>query len=114
MKTSSIIGLTLLGIVSLLGLTWAVQGSNFFMYKVFAPQYEEVRHDVFKESQAYNDGKVTHLSKLKLDHVSADSDGHRCAIRAMALREGATANKDRLPDDLTSWLSELEGDVSCN
>ena len=107
--------LSLLGIIALFALGWAVQGSNFFMYKVFAPKYEEVRHDVFKHSQSFIDGKITHLSKLELDHASASSDTHRCAIRSMALREIATVkNTEQLPRELISWTSKLRGDKSCN
>lgn len=115
MRTSSIVGLACLGLVAIFGLTWIGQGNDFFLYKVFAPKYEEVRHDVFKNSQAYLDGKVTNLSKLKMDYAKADTDEHRCAIRAMAVREASTVITDtRMPVDLIRWINKLQGDTSCD
>lgn len=115
MKTSRIVGLVLLGFVAVFGLTWIGQGNNFFLYKVFAPKYEEVRHDVFKNSQAYIDGKITNLTKQKMDYASANSDAHRCAIRSMAIREASTVITDtRMPNDLTQWVNKLKGDTSCD
>ena len=43
MGAGGFIGLGVLAFLALMAATWLVQGSNFFMYKVFAPKYEEVR-----------------------------------------------------------------------
>lgn len=38
-------------IVVLLGITWGLQGADFFLYKTFAPKYEAVRRDTFEQSK---------------------------------------------------------------
>ncbi|MFH1472961.1 MAG: hypothetical protein ABIF06_00915 [bacterium] len=96
----------------LIGIGFVAQGSDFFLYKVFAPKYEEVRRETFEESQAHVEGVNKELTKLQMDYASADSEAHRCAIRAMAIRTAST--NSHLPEDLTKWVKDLKEDSSCN
>ena len=57
----------------LLALVWVIQGDSFFMYKVFAPRTEAVRRQVFKQSQAYNDGMAQEVAAFQLEYVRTDS-----------------------------------------
>ena len=65
MKASHVIGLIIAFFVLMFGLTWAVQGNDFFMYKVFAPKYEQVRRTTFEQSKAYNQGMVQELQNMQ-------------------------------------------------
>jgi hypothetical protein len=114
MKASQVVGLVVVALVAILALTWIAQGNDFFLYKAFAPKYEEVRRDTFEQSQAYVQGKITNLNRLRMNYESANSDAHRCAIRATALHEASTATENTLPDDLVTWINRLRRDTSCN
>lgn len=50
MKASGIFGLVVVGFVGLFGLTWLVQGNDFFLYKTFAPKYADVQREVFEQT----------------------------------------------------------------
>jgi hypothetical protein len=99
--------LTVLGVVVLaLGLTWAVQGSNFFLYSVFAPKYEQVRRQTFEQSKAYNQGMVQELQNMQFQYAQAD-EAHKAALADIILHRAADYNADNLPPGLYAFVQEL-------
>ncbi len=106
MKVLSAIGATLLGIILLLGIAWAVTGTDFFLYKVFAPKYEQVRHDTFKNSQAYNDGMLQELRATQLKYEQS-SPAHKDALGSIVLHQFAAYDVNRLPVDLQLFVEKL-------
>jgi hypothetical protein len=88
---------------------WVAQGNQFFLYKVFAPQYEAVRRDVMLESRAYSEATTREFNRLRLQYVQAKTEDEKAAIRAMALHEAAAFDKSRLPVDLQSFLTQIGG-----
>ncbi len=75
-------------------------------FKDFAPRMESARHEVFKQNQAYVDGKITHLNRLKLEYQMAE-DGHKRILRAAILTEASTVDNSKLPYDLQAFLNTL-------
>ena len=55
--------------VLILALTWLFQGNDFFMYKVFAPKYEQVRREVFEQTRSFNQGMVQELQNMQFEYV---------------------------------------------
>ena len=74
----------------------------------FLPWREQIRRETFEQSQSFVQGKITTLNRLRQDYAGANSAEHRCALRATALHEAATANT--LPTDLETWVSNLRGE----
>lgn len=96
----------LLGLLGILGVIWAVQGNSFFLYKAFAPAQEQARREVFKESQAYNDGMANEIDAAYLQYQKADAEG-KGAIRSVVLRRVASYDVSRLPDYLQRFINDL-------
>jgi hypothetical protein len=88
---------------------WVAQGNDFFMMKVFAPKYEQVRHDVFKQSQAYVDGKVSELQQYMLEYHKAGPE-HKAALKTVIVRESVKVDEDKLPSDLRGFIRNLKSD----
>lgn len=103
MSKSKITLLVLAGIVSI----FIVSGIYLGWYRAFMPQMEDARHDVFKQTQSYIDGKITHLNRLKLDYQTK-GEGHRGALRNMILTEASTVDRSKLPSDLRRFIETLE------
>jgi len=76
------------------------------IYKDYAPRMENAHREVFKETQSYIDGKITHLNRLKLEYQKAD-EGHRGMLRETILTEASTVDKTKLPADLRRFLDSL-------
>ncbi len=106
----------LIGIVALvlfpLGIGFWAQGTDFILYRTFAPAREEVRREVFEQSQSRVQGQISALNRYRVDYAGATSDAHRCAIRALVLSEAANTDMSTLPTDLSAWVTSLR-EVPC-
>ncbi len=109
MKPLSAIGTAVLVVVAILGLSWAIQGNDFFLYQYFAQKYEQVRRTTFEQSKAYNQGMVQELQNMQFEYVKAD-DAHKAALADIILHRAADYNMDdsRVPSDLRDFVAKLK------
>jgi hypothetical protein len=107
MRTIGIIVTALFVCVVLLGLGWAVEGNNFFIYQYFAPREEAVRRDVFEQSKAYRQGMVQELDNMHVAYIGADAE-HKSALASIILHRAADADESTMPSDLRSFIHELK------
>lgn len=108
MKTLNIIGLAVLALGTLLGVTWLIQGNNFLLYKTFAPSYEDSRRQVFENTKSYNDGMIQELQFMQFEYVKADP-AHKAALASVILHRAASYPRERMPADLVSFIDNLKG-----
>lgn len=88
---------------------WAVEGNNFFIYKTFAPKYEQVRAKTFEESHAYNEGVAQDLSRAQKEYVQATPEQKR-GLRSIILHRYSVYDSERLPPHLQTFLDDLRKD----
>jgi hypothetical protein len=105
---SGLLLVVMLAIASL-GMTWVVQGNEFFLYRYFGPKTEAVRRDVFEQTKSYNQGMVQELENMQFEYVKSES-GHKAALRSLILHRAADFPPDRMPDDLRSFISGLKSE----
>lgn len=103
--TASIIG----GIVGLVLLGFSLNYAGLMSYGFFAPRYEAVRRDTMIQSRAYSEASTREMYRLKLQYMQAKSEDEKATIRAFALHESAAFERDRLPNDLQSFIISLGG-----
>lgn len=108
MKTSHVIGMVAAAIIVLLGLTWLFQGNDFFLYKTFAPKYEQVRRETFEQSKAYNQGMIQELSNMQFEYVKAAPE-HKAALASIILHRTADFDLEQaqVPADLRAFIADL-------
>ena len=109
MKLSSVVGLVVLALIVVLGLTWIGQGNDFFLYKVFAPKYEQVRRETFEQSRAFNQGMVQELQNMQFDYVKATPE-QKDALASIILHRASGYNLDDpiVPNDLRAFIAQLK------
>lgn len=105
MKVAAVV--TVLFTVLVFGLSWIVQGNDFFLYKVFAPQQEGVRRQVFENTKSYNQGMVQELENMQFEYVKAD-DEHKKALASVILHRAADFPEDKMPADLRAFIKNLK------
>ena len=88
------------------GVQFAVEGSDYFLYRFFAPRQEAVRRQVFEESKSYNDGVAQDLWGMKLQYERADVSG-KASLRSLILHRTAAYDSSRLPPDLQDFVTRL-------
>jgi hypothetical protein len=96
----------LMFIIVFLGVAWFIQGSNFFMYKVFAPQYEQVRRETFEESKAYNQGVAQDISNFEQQYAQA-SDSQKDALASVIIHRYADYDLGKLQPSQRQFIEKL-------
>lgn len=104
--TGKIVAIALATIVALLALTWIVQGNEFFLTKVFAPKYEEVRRETFEQSKAYNQGMIQELQNMQFEYAKATPEQQK-ALASVILHRAADYDSSKLPTDLREFIDHL-------
>ncbi len=97
-------------IIVVLGLSWAFTGNDLFLYKVFAPKVEQVRHDTFKQSQAYNDGMASQLQSMQFKYAQSDAEA-KGALAPIILHTVGTYDITKLSPDLQVFIRDVKNDV---
>lgn len=98
----------LVAVIGLGAIGWLAQGNQFFLYKIFAPQYEAVRRDVQIESRAYTEATIRNLYAYRRQYLAAKTDDERAALKNAALHEFGIFPQERLPADLRAWMIALQ------
>lgn len=103
-----IIGISLLSIVAIFALAWIVQGNNFFMYKYFAPKYEDARREVFENTQSYVEGKKQDLIKYRLEYMKSKDPVEKSAIKMTIVQAFANFDENKLDGELKDFLHKMK------
>ena len=95
----------------LLGFVWMMQGNDFFLFKVFAPKYEQVRRETFEQSKAYNQGMIQELQNMQFEYIKADHK-HKEALSSVILHRAADYPIDKMPAELRAFINDLKNERS--
>ena len=92
----------------ILGLGWVVQGSDFFLYRTFAPRYEQVRRQTFEQSRAFNQGMVQELENMQVEYIHSTPE-QRDALASIILHRASGYNMDdsSVPRELREFVASL-------
>ena len=105
----AITGAIVIFLIIIFGITWAVQGNDFFIYKVFTPHQEAIRRETFEQSKAYNQGMVQELQNMQFEYAKADQSA-KAALASIILHRAADYDVTRLPPDLRSFIEKLRAE----
>lgn len=98
--------LTLSAVVLMIGLGFAFSGADFFLYKTFAPKYEQARRETFEQSKAYNQGMIQELQNMQFQYVQAKPE-QKEALAFIILHRAADFDENQLPADLKIFINKL-------
>lgn len=90
-------------------LAFVVQGSDFFLYKTFAPKYEAVRRETFEQSKAYNEGMSQELFQYQRDYQLASS-AQKDGLRQVILHRFADVDRTKLKPTQQAFLNQLDAE----
>jgi len=93
-------------VIAILGIVFLFQGTDFFLYKTFAPKYEAVRRQTFEQSKAYNQGMVQELQNMAFEYAKATPE-QKEALGSIILHRVADYDLDQMPPDLRSFILDL-------
>jgi len=96
-------------LVAMAALAFAIQGTDFILYRTFAPRREAVRREVFEQSKAYRDGLMQELRSAQIDYAKASTPQQRQAIGSLVLHDAAGFGGD-LPPDLDAFVRAVRAE----
>jgi len=100
--------LAVIAVIALLfGLSWAVEGNDFFLYKYFAPKRANVEREVFVNTNSYIQGKTDYLSRLRLEYQTSKDPDQKAALRTLIITEASNVDNSKLPVDLQGFIANL-------
>ena len=82
-------------------------GGGLLHWQFWAVQYRDVQREVFEHSQSYVQGKISHLTRLRMSYEIADEGDRREALRRMIVTEAATVDNEDLPESLRTFITEV-------
>jgi len=87
---------TIGAVIGILGiiffLTFVIQGEDFFLFKFYAPKYEQVRRQTFEQSRAFNQGMVQELENMQFQYEREKDPNAREALKSIILHRAAGYN----------------------
>jgi hypothetical protein len=98
----------ILFIVGVTALGWVMTANDFALQSVFAPKRAALENKVFHESQAYTDGMVRDLEKLKMEYLHEDEVG-KASLRATVVHRFSIYPIEKMPADLQNFYLQLTG-----
>ena len=112
MRTVKIILIGLLIIAGLFGLSMGLEYLNLIKFGYFAPKYENVKRNVFENTQSYVEGKRQDLVKYRLEYLKCKDKQDKEAIRQTIVQMFANFDEEKLTDpELKSFLHSMKFDV---
>lgn len=96
------------GFVILFAVAFFSAGSDFAIYKFWAPKRANVEREVFTNTNSYIQGKTDNLSRLRFEFQSTKDDGQKAALRTLILSEASNVDTTKLPADLQGFIAGLK------
>lgn len=84
-------------------LTMVGNALGLFSYRLWAPEREEARREVYEETPSFVHGKRQYLTRLHMEWQRAQSEGARGAICSAARHEASTLDPKHLTETLSDW-----------
>ncbi len=110
MKNYIKIGLISIGVLIVFILLLFILGVlNLSMFKFFAPRYENVRREVFENTQSYTHGKIQDLAKYKEEYDKAEFEEKELVRQIIILRFAEFDESKIKSQNLKNYLIKMRG-----
>ena len=107
MKESiKVMSVVFLVIICLTALGWFFSANDVAKHKVFAPIKEQIRHDTFKQSAAYNDGMAQELGNMHREYITA-TDEQKEMLKSLIQHRTDGYDTSKLPPDLRYFIEDM-------
>jgi hypothetical protein len=95
-------------LVIVLGIGVIVGGSygSLYLFKTFAPQWEDARTDVYRNSKSYVEGTIRDLRRLKREYEAAD-ESQKSMLKTLIFQRSDELDYDQFPGDLRRFIDSL-------
>jgi len=94
-------------VAALVGLTWAGTYHDVIFGSVFAPKYEQIRRDIYVQSESHVRGTILDLQKQQIEYLKEKDPATKEALASIIRQTASQVPSDLLPPDLRSFVFSL-------
>jgi hypothetical protein len=95
---------------AVLALCFVLRAFGVFQFSVFGPMEQNIRREVFENTNSYNRGKIQELAKYRLEYLKTSDDTVRRAVAATIRSQFADYPAKRIEDpELREFLKNIKG-----
>ena len=98
MKTGKIVLICIGIFVGLIALSWGMTALGILKMSIFEPARENVRRNVFENTQSYVEGKRQELTKYRLEYMKASDVQTKNAIQMTVSQSCANLDETKITD----------------
>ncbi|MCX6728700.1 MAG: hypothetical protein NTV39_02950 [Candidatus Saccharibacteria bacterium] len=98
-------------VVVALGITWVVQGNNFFMLKVFGVKTANVQRQIFEQTKTFQQGQIQQAGQSWTEWLATDNKAEKAAIADLMNHNDADWPQsiwDACTPNLRAWLESIQ------
>jgi hypothetical protein len=107
MSKFKIIMLTVFGVILMLVIGFGFRYYDLIMFKFFGIRYENVRRNIFEQSQSYNQGMKQELENMQFQIEQAD-DSHKTALAQLMRHRVAYYGYENLTPSLQRFVDKIK------
>ena len=85
-----------------------LSGANLEMTRFFGTRMESIKTDIYRENKSYIEGTRRDIREMMVEYYAAETDAHKDAISSLILHRSAELDRDRLPEELRTFIESLE------
>ena len=109
MTKGKFILMSITGLILILALSWSLGLYDLAWKRFFLPKQENIKRQVFEETQSYVHGKVQDLAKYKLEYEQSTGDEQE-AIRQIIIFRFAEFDETKIKStNLRNFLIQTRG-----
>ena len=101
-----VFGYAFLVLLAIYVLGFFATGGELAIYRFWAPQMEDVKREVFEQTQSYVQGKNTYIARLRRDYESSEGP-QRESIHRLILSEAETIDEGNLTASNRAFVNSL-------
>jgi hypothetical protein len=110
MERFKIVALSVLGLVGALVFVFLMGLYGLGWQKFFLPKQENIRREVFEQTQSYTHGKIQDLAKYYEEYNKAENPNDREAIRSLIIMRFAEFDRSKIRSgELRRFLTNTRG-----
>ena len=114
MKPGKIVGISLLVIIGLIGLSWGGTALGLLHMKVFEPKRQNIQREIFENTQSYVEGKRQEAIKDYKEWLLADDPSSKKALENLAAHKFANFDHVKYLEvgPVKTWVHNCKNGIS--
>ena len=94
-------------VLALIALPFALTSLGLVHKETFGVWNADVDREIYKKNQSHVEGTISHLTRLRLDYETSESDNQRSALARMMKTEASRVSQEDLPYELRTFINNL-------